>query len=243
MTPRALPALTAIAALALAGAASAQTAGDADAAFHATTLSIAADGEVSAPPDKATINLGVQAIQPTAAEAMADNARQMTQVIAALRRQGLEGKDIQTSGISLQAQYDYQQGKAPRLTGYQASDQVTVTVNDLGKLGPTLDAVTAAGANEIQGVGFGLKTPETAQDQARLKAVKALQAKAQLYAGAAGYRVGRLVNLSEGGGVQPQPFANKVMLMSAARAPATTPVEPGELTVRVEVTGLYELTR
>ena len=243
MTLRPLPALMAASALAFASAASAQSAGDADAAFHATTLSIAAEGEVSAPPDKAAITLGVQAIQPTAAAAMADNARQMTQVIAALRRQGLESKDIQTSGISLQAQYDYQPNKAPQLTGYQASDQVTVTINDLGKLGPMLDAVTAAGANQIQGVSFGLKDPEAAQDQARLKAVKTLQARAELYAGAAGYRVGRLVNLSESGGVQPQPFAGKVMLMSAARAPAQTPVEPGELSVRIEVTGLYELTR
>ena len=243
MTLRPLPALMAASALAFASAASAQSAGDADAAFHATTLSIAAEGEVSAPPDKAAITLGVQAIQPTAAAAMADNARQMTQVIAALRRQGLESKDIQTSGISLQAQYDYQPNKAPQLTGYQASDQVTVTINDLGKLGPTLDAVTAAGANQIQGVSFGLKDPEAAQDQARLKAVKTLQARAELYAGAAGYRVGRLVNLSESGGVQPQPFAGKVMLMSAARAPAQSPVEPGELSVRIEVTGLYELTR
>ena len=239
---RVLAALTGAAAFALASAASAQTAGDADAAFHATTLSITAEGEVQAAPDKATISLGVQSTQLTAAEAMADNARQMTQVIAALRRQGLDGKYIQTSGISLQAQYDYEQGKAPKLSGYQASNQVTVTVNDLGKLGPTLDAVTTAGANQIQGVEFGLKDPGAAQDQARLKAVKALQAKAALYAGATGYRVGRLVNLSEGGGAQPQPFAVKLM-MSAARATAPTPVEPGELTVRIDVSGLYELTR
>ena len=242
MILRALPALSAAAALALAGTASAQAPGDADAAFHATTLSLAAEGEVKAAPDKATISLGVQTAAPTAAQAMADNARQMNDVIAALRRQGIEGKDVQTSGISLQAQYNYQPNKAPELSGYQASNQVTVTVNELGRLGPTLDAVTASGANQIEGVSFGLKDPDAAQDQARLKAVKALQAKAELYAGATGYRVGRLVNLAESGGVQPLPFAPKVMAM-AARAAGPTPVEPGELTVRAEVTGLYELAR
>ncbi len=173
---------------------------------------------------------------------MAENATRMTQVIAALRRQGLQGKDVQTSGISLQAQYNYQPNKAPELSGYQASNQVTVTVGELGKLGPALDAVTASGANQVDGVSFGLKDSAAAEDQARLKAVKALQAKAELYAGATGYRVGRLVNLSESGAVQPLAFASKVMTM-AARAPAPTPVEPGELTVRVEVAGLYELAR
>ncbi len=241
MTPRALPSLAAACAIALAGGASAQAAGDADAAFHATTLAISAEGEVKAAPDQASVSLGVQTTAPTAAQAMADNAARMTQVIAALRRQGLEGRDVQTSGISLQAQYNYQPNKAPELTGYQASDQVVVTVNELPKLGPILDAVTASGANQIEGVSFGLKDPQAAQDQARLKAVKALQAKAELYAGAAGYHVGRLVNLSEGGDVQPQAFAPKVMAMAARAAP--TPVEAGELTVRIEVNGLYELAR
>jgi len=241
MTLRTLPALALAAALAFAGAAGAQVPGDAEAMFHATTLSISAEGEVKATPDQASISLGVQTTAPTAAQAMADNAQRMTQVIAALRRQGLEGKDVQTSQISLQAQYNYQPNKSPELTGYQASNQVTVTVGDLAKLGAVLDAVTASGANQIEGVSFGLKDPDAVQDQARLKAVKALGAKAQLYAGAAGYRVGRLVSLSEGGGVQPLAFASKVMTMAAARAP--TPVEPGELTVRAEVTGLYELAR
>ena len=242
MTRRALPALAAAAIVALAGSASAQAAGDADAAFHATTLAISAEGEVKAQPDQASVSLGVQTTAPTAAQAMADNAARMTQVIAALRRQGLEGRDIQTSGISLQAQYNYQPNKPPELTGYQASNQMGVTVNDLARLGPVLDAVTASGANQIEGVSFGLKDPQAAQDQARLKAVKALQAKAELYAGAAGYHVGRLVNLSEGGGAQPLPFAPKVMAM-AARAAAPTPVEAGELTVRIEVSGLYELAK
>ena len=197
---------------------------------------------MKAEPDKATISLGVQTTAPTAAQAMADNADRMTQAIAALKRQGLGGRDVQTSGLSLSAQYDYQPNKAPRLIGYQASNQVTVTVHDVARLGPALDAATAAGANNVNGVSFGLEHPEALEDQARLKAVQALQARAQLYAGAAGYRVGRLVSLSEGGGVQPQVYSPKVLTMAAARA-APTPVEPGELTVRIDVSGLYELVK
>ena len=242
MSLRALPALSAVAVLALGAAAHAQAAPDTDALFHATTLSISAAGEVKADPDQATISLGVQATAPTAAQAMADNAARMTRVLATLRGQGIAARDIQTSGINLSAQYDYQPNKAPRLVGYQASNQVTVTVANLARLGPTLDAVTAAGANEIQGVNFGLKDPQGSEDTARVKAVKALQARAELYAQASGYRVGRLVNLSEGGGVQPLPMA-KVMSFARAAAPAQTPVEPGQLTVRIEVSGLYELVR
>ena len=241
MRSRVTAAFAAAITLASAGMARAQAASDADAAFRATTLSISAYGEVKAAPDKATITLGVQTTAPTAAQAMADNAARMSQVIAALRKQGLADKDIQTSNLNLSAQYEYEQNKPPRLTGYQASNDVTVTVNDLKKLGPTIDAVTAAGVNQINGIGFGIKDPQAAEDQARVKAVQALQAKAQLYAGAAGYRIGRLVNLSESGGSPPVLYAPKMVTMTARAA--STPVEAGELTIRADVSGLYELAK
>ena len=214
--------------------------GSATAMWRATTLNLSAYGEVKAAPDQATVSMGVQTEASSAAKAMADNARRMSEVTAALRRAGIDGKDIQTSGLNLNPQYAYEQNLPPRLTGYQASNQVTVTVYDLARLGQTLDAVVSVGANQINGVSFGLKDPQAAEDSARLKAVKALQAKAQLYAGAAGYRVGRLVNLSEGGGYAPP----RPMAMMAMRAEAkSTPVEPGELSVRIDVSGLYELAR
>ena len=104
-------------------------------------------------------------------------------------------------------------------------------------------AVTASGANEINGIGFGLRDPSTAENQARLKAVQALQAKAQLYAGATGYRLARLVNLSEGGGYVPQPPRPMAMAARADFAKAETSVQAGELSVRIDITGLYELAR
>lgn len=217
----------------------------ADAMFVATTLNLSAYGEVKADPDQATITLGVQTDAPTAAEAMRLSAERMARIAAALRRSGIADKDIQTSNLSLNAQYQYEERKPPRLTGYQASNQVTVTVNDLTRLGSTIDATVSAGANQIQGIGFGLKNPEVAMDQARMLAVRALQAKAQLYATATGHRVGRLVNLSEGGGYSPVPPPRPMYRMDmavAASAPETT-VAPGQLTVRADVSGLYELTR
>ena len=245
-TPILAGALAAILLCGAAATAQAQTApapAAADAMFQATTLNLSAYGEVKATPDMATISLGVQTDAPTAAQAMADNAKRMSQVVAALKRQGIEAKDIQTSGLNLGAQYAYEQNQPPKLTGYQASNQVSITVRDLARLGPTLDTVVSVGANQINGVAFGLSDPKSAEDAARLQAVKALQAKAQLYAGATGYRISRLISLGEGGGYTqpPRPLAYAMAKMDSARE--ATPVEAGQLSVRVEVNGLYELAR
>jgi hypothetical protein len=234
-------AFAAVLLLGAAPAALAQEAPAADAAFRATTLSLSAYGEVKAVPDMASITLGVQTEAPTAQAAMAQNAERMSRIVAALKAQGLADKDIQTSNISLSAQYDYEQNQPPKLRGYQASNTVTITVYDISRLGRTLDAVTASGANEINGIGFGLRDPSTAENQARLKAVQALQAKAQLYAGATGYKLARLVNLSEGGGYVPQPPRPMAMAARAEFAKADTPVQAGELSVRIDITGMYEL--
>jgi uncharacterized protein YggE len=212
-----------------------------DAAFKATTLNLSADGEVRVAPDMATITLGVTTQGPTAGQAMQANAAQMTGVVQALRRQGVPERDIRTSSLNLNPQYQYGDNQPPRLTGYQASNQVTIRVEDLTKLGADLDAVVGAGANEIQGVSFGLKNSDAAEDQARVLAAKALAAKADVYANATGYRVVRLVNLSEAGGYAAPP----PMPMMAMRAmdKVSTPIAAGDISVRVQVTGLYELGR
>jgi uncharacterized protein YggE len=214
----------------------------ADTMFRATTLNLAADGEVKAAPDMASINLGVMTEARTAQGAMQANSARMTEVMAALRKAGIAAKDIQTSGLNLNAQYVYEQNVPPRLTGYQASNQVTVIVHDLTKLGAAVDATVSAGANQVNGISFGLNDPTAAENAAREDAVKALQAKADLYARATGYRVGRLVWLSEGGGYTPRPPV-PMMAYASKREAMDTPVSAGELNVRIEVTGLYELTR
>jgi uncharacterized protein YggE len=214
----------------------------ADTLFRATTLNLAAYGEVNAQPDMATINLGVSTEGKTAAEAMAANAARMSQVMAALKKAGIAAKDIQTSGLNLSPQYVYEQNQPPRLTGYQAANQVTVTVHDLTKLGAAVDATVNAGANQVNGISFGLNDPTAAENAAREEAVKALRAKADLYAGATSHRIGRLVSLSEGGGYAVQPPV-PMMALAAKREAMDTSVSPGELRVRIDVTGLYELTR
>src|SRR5262249_50465241 len=127
----------------------------------------------------------------------------------------------------------------PKLTGYQASNQLTVTVRELPRLGAVVDAVVGAGATNVGQISFGLANPTSAENTARFAAVKALQDRAAIYAAATGYHIVRLVSLSEGGGYSPQPRP-PVPLM-AMRAEAATPVQPGELKIRIEVAATFEL--
>lgn len=214
-------------------------AADDTALLHVTTLNLSAEGEVDSVPDQATISFGVQTQAPTAAAAMRSNAQKMSAVIAAVKAAGVEARDIQTAALNLNAQYADRPNQPPLVSGYQATNSVSVIVHDLPRIGSTVDAVLAAGVNQINGVDFGIANPQPLQDEARRRAVKTLQTRAELYAGAAGLRLGRLINLSEGGG-EPRPFMAKVSLRANAMQ---TPVEPGQLTVRIEVSAVYELVK
>lgn len=240
--PTAVMAVMALALPLAAAPAAAQAAPAADAAFAATTLNLSAYGEAKVAPDMATISFGVTTQAATAQEAMRENTARMTQVVAALHRQGIAEREIQTSGINLNPQYRYEDNQPPKLVGYQAANQVTVTVNDLARLGPSVDAVVAAGSNQINGVSFGLKDPTAAENEARTKAVRALQAKSALYAQATGLKVKRLVQLNEGTSYAPPPMPMVRMAMAEAAMDKTS-VSPGELSVRVDITGTYELER
>lgn len=240
---KSLVVVVALAGLSMA-AASVSAAGEpaAGGAFATTTLSLSAVGEAHARPDLATLSLGVETTRATAGGAMRDNAAQMTRVITALKASGLADRDLRTSNLSLNPQYVYEPNQPSRLSGYQASNQVQATVRDLSKLGPVADAVVAAGANSVGQISFGLSDPLAAENSARLAAVKALQDKAALYAQATGYHIVRLVSLSEGAPYTPGPQPMG-MMAAQARVASPTPVEAGESTVRVDVTGLFELAR
>ena len=216
----------------------------ADTMFRATTLNLAAYGETKVAPDMAAITLGVMTSGKTAAEAMQANAARMASVMGSLRKAGIADKDIQTSNLNLNPQYRYVENQPPILTGYQASNTVTIIVNDLKRLGPAVDASVSAGANQVHGISFGLSDPTAAENAAREAAVKALSAKTELYARATGHRVLRLVSLSEGGGyAAPPPMPMERFAMANQAKDAGTSISGGELKVRIDISGLYELTR
>jgi len=242
---RLIPALAAASALAasLPAAAQPNMPLEGDAAFRATTLTLSSHGEARTNPDQASISLGVTTEAATAAEAMAQNRTRMNAVVAAIRAQGVAERDIQTSNLNLNPQQVYRENEAPRITGYQVSNTVTVLVRDLARLGPVVDAVVRSGANQVNGISFGLANVDAQSEEARRTAVRNIQRKAEQYASAMGMRVARLVSLSESGGYtppRPVPMARMAMMEVAANQ---TPVQPGEVEVRVDVTAVYELTR
>lgn len=205
-----------------------------------TTLTVTAEARTEHAPDLAEITAGVTTTAPTAVAASRENAAQMARVVAAVRAAKVPGADIQTVGLALQPQYDYQDRQTPRLTGYQATNSVTVRLRDLPRAGAVVDALVAAGANQIGGPVFRIADEDPVRDAARAAAVAKARARAEFYARALGLHVRRIVRVIEGGAAQPiRPVP--MMRMTAMAAQAPTPVEPGQLGLDAEVTIEFEL--
>ncbi|MEJ0060905.1 MAG: SIMPL domain-containing protein [Terricaulis sp.] len=205
-----------------------------------TILSISAEGKVEGAPDLGTISLGVMTEAPTAAAALQENANRMTALTRALRAAGLAERDIQTSNLSVNPQYQYGENVPPRITGYQASNNVTAKVRDLSRLGRVVDAAVAAGGNTVNGVSFGFQNPEVSLDAARTDAIAQATRRAELYARALNLRIHRVISVSEGGGYA-APMPMPVMMMARDSAQASTPVSPGEISTTSSVNVVYEL--
>lgn len=205
-----------------------------------TRLDIVAEGSVTRVPDIVTISAGVMTQAQTAAAAMGENATRMSATVAALKKAGVSDRDIQTSAINLSPQYRYADNQPPVLTGYQASNQVTVKFRDVKRAGPILDTLVAQGANQINGPNFGVDQPEAALDEARTAAIATARKRADLYARAAGLSVKRILAISEGGGAPP-PYPVPMMAMARMDKAAETPVEAGEQKLSVSVTVSFEL--
>ncbi|HEU0285074.1 MAG TPA: SIMPL domain-containing protein [Sphingomicrobium sp.] len=234
---------------------------------NSALLSLSAEGRSRRIPDLASFNVGVVTTGTTAAEALAENSRQMDSVIAALKRTGVTDRDIQTSAVSLQPRYSNPERDAqilarqtgqpyvptnqpPRIIGYEGRNTVVVRVRRLGEMGKIIDTLTRVGANEINGPSFSLDEPKAAEDEARLEAIRIGRERAELYARAAGMRVVRILSISEGSGYYPVQQSIVVTGASYASPPPPppaperdAPVAPGELTVGASVSMQFELSR
>lgn len=209
-------------------------------AIAGTRLDITATGEVTRVPDVAIISAGVVTRATTARGALQQAANRMARVRAALTKAGVADRDVQTSNISLNPDYVYENNKPPRLTGYNASNQLSVRFRDIANAGEILDALVAEGANQINGPTLVIDKPEAALDEARAKAVAAGRARADLYARAMGMRVVRVVAVSESGGSYPVPPPMPVM-MRAEAADASSKIDPGEQKLQVNLAMTFEL--
>ena len=198
-------------------------------------ITVTGHGMVAVAPDTATIRIGVTSQGKTAREASAANAQQMTKVLTAIEQSGIAKKDIQTSRLSLQPQYDAKNG-ANRLLGFQVTNQITVRIHNIDNLPSLLDKAIAAGANEMSGIEFLVSGESKLLDQARADAIADAHRKAVLYAQAAGAKVGKVVAIVEqGASPPPQPF------QALRSSGAAVPVAPGEQMLRATVTVSYEL--
>ena len=195
-------------------------------------------GEVRAKPDMARITVGVMTEGPTAREALTANTRAMQKVMAAIKSAGIAEKDIQTSNFSVSARYgDETQGRQ-QVIGYTVSNNVDVAIRELPKLGAILDDVVSQGSNQIYGIAFDLAERQPLADEARKRAVADARRKADVYAGAAGVKLGRVMALTETGAPPPVPIVGRAMMKAEA---APVPVAEGEQTVAVDVSVAWEI--
>ena len=205
-----------------------------------TRLDVSATGDVTRVPDIAIITAGVVTRSATAAGALQQAATRMDRVIAALKRAGVEDRDIQTSNLNLNPEYTYVNNEPPKLNGYTASNQLSIRFRDIANSGKILDALVAEGANQINGPSLTIDKPEAALDEARARAVAAGRARADLYARSLGLRVARVVAVSESGGNYPSPPPMPMMMEARAQA-ADTKIVPGEQKLSVTLTMTFEL--
>lgn len=199
---------------------------------------------VKARPDIATVSAGVTSRAATAVEAMQRNATAMDAVIKRIRSLGIAADDVQTTGVELGAQYDYDQATQQQVfRGYQASNRVSVTLRKVPDTGRVLDALVAAGATDISGPSFSIDDDTAPRAQARKAALAKAQAQAEEYARWSGYTGVRLLQVSEMVNPgRPMPYA-RMATMDVAEAKAPTPVEPGLVGTMVTVNVSYEMTR
>lgn len=203
------------------------------------TLTMSGEGEVQAVPDMVTLSAGVTSEAPSAAAALATNSAHMQSVFAALKKLGVADKDIQTENFAVSPQMTGGvSNQTPHITGYQARNGVRVRLYDVSKLGSALDALVTAGANQMNGVSFGIKDPKPLLAEARAAAVADAKEKAQIYAKAAGVSLGSILSISENGFAGPRPLGMEQVMVSASRV---APTAAGEQTVSATVSIVWIL--
>jgi len=204
------------------------------------SLDVSATGYADVAPDRATVSAGVVKQGQTARTAMQANATLMTAVFDEIDAAGIPKKNITTSQLSLQPQYDYRDRSKPTIKGYEARNTVTVNSDDIEQVGPMLDALVRAGVNNINQVKFSVKDPKAALAQARLDAIREAKEKAESMANAAGVKLGPLLSIREnnGSGFTPQP---RMMAARMGMGDAVTPISAGEQTLSVSVNLSYRI--
>jgi len=202
-----------------------------------TRVMVTGDAPVQAQPDTAILTVAVVTQAKRAIDAQQENATKTDAVIRALKAAAGAGAEIKTSGYSIQPQRVYRENQPPTITGFEARNSVTVTLSDLTKVGPVIDASAQAGANDVPGISFTLKKDRPSRDQALAEATREAMAKAQVIAQALGGRVARIVEVQEEGTIKPPQPIYAENYVREAKVAMATPIEVGtmDITSRVQL--------
>ena len=202
------------------------------------TVTVSANGKITVVPDVARVTLGVTVTKSTVKAVRQAGAKSMTDIIGALKALGIAEADIQTTNLSLYPQYG--SGSAPKIVGYQISEQIQVTVRDLDKAGDVVDTATAKGATDVNGISFELADPVKAQNDARAKAVEAARTSAQAMAAAGKVSLGAVVSITDAS--PPLPIYYGYGALKGVAVPdAATPVQPGTQDLTATVTVVFAI--
>ena len=204
-------------------------------------IELSVSEQVDSAPDTATFSTGVETKAPTATQALRDNSVQARAVIDRLKSLGIAEKDIQTTGINLRADYDYdQESRENRFVGYVVSNQVSATVKDISKLGKILDAIVSSGATNLNGPSFSISDDSKLKDVARERALASAKSRARSSARSEGYSGVRVLSISEGMSNQSEA---PMMRMEASASKSAPPIAPGQVGTVVSLNITYEMTR
>jgi uncharacterized protein YggE len=207
-------------------------------------------GEASAPPDRAVVRLGatVQNSQANVAQAKVNEI--MSKALDSIQKAGVQKKSIGTRGLTLSPIYSNPSRlssgseEGPRITGFRASNTLEITLDDTKLVGKVIDAGIEAGANELQGVSFGLKNDLPQRTTALTAAAEEAKSKAQTLAKAMDIQLGRVLEVNESGVRVMADAEYGLRKFAMAAAPGSgggSPVEPGEVRVQANVTVRYEI--
>ncbi len=227
----ALAAVLLLAAAAIAGVARPEGARAVEGATQSEdSITVSGNGSVAAVPTTATFTFGVDIRAATAKAALAANAREMRQVIAAVKAAG--GRQVGTQSVSLSQVL----GQNNEPSGFAASNVVTATV-DLDRAGAVIDAAVEAGANRVDGPALSIADQGKLYRQALQAAVAEARLSAETLAAAAGRSLGKVTSVVESSGITPAP-----MFAKAVASEAGTPIEPGTQQTTASVTVTFALT-
>lgn len=206
------------------------------------SISVSGEGRVNAAPDLGFVTLGVRRQAATAAGAMSAASQAAGEILAEVKARGIEDRDVQTVRVGLNPIWQHRQNEQPKVTGYEAVNDLSIRVRDLDSLGPLLDALVKEGANNVQQISFGIDDMTALRREARLAAIRDARDKAETLAEGAGVELWKLRMISEGSvGGGPRPMLRQMNMAMDESLESAVPIAAGEMEIVVRVDAVWDI--